>query len=156
VNTFLFLCLVELSVSKCEISICFSKDKQLIDPLLSRNLFFHRAECVTITFVDQKSGRKCETCSQVRTAGHPVLCPVLIWGRIIRRILGTYTDSDVNTWYNPTRQWLTKLTNTELPTLLRESCRLGGGKEKYGYAPLEIGTHSIMSSAAMLALFFGQ
>jgi hypothetical protein len=67
--------------------------------------FSTEAQFVSVTFENQKNGHKQETRTQTRTAD-PILCPILLWGRIIRRVLHYYPDAPastpVNAWFrNP-------------------------------------------------------
>jgi hypothetical protein len=86
---------------------------------------------------------------------HPFLCPVRLWGKILRRIW-TYPDATaettVNAWLDPDSNQLRFIQGLDVLHALRRSCLLDGGKPTYGYSPDEIGTHSIRSGAAM-ALF---
>ena len=126
--------------------------------------FNELAHFVSITFTQQKSDAKYETRTQSRTAD-PILCPVRLWGRIVRRILHYRPDAPpttpVNCWFDPHQ--LSK-TTTPKPRfiraedtirLLRSSCTNGGGQSMFGYRPKEIGTHSLRSGAAM-ALFLAR
>jgi hypothetical protein len=109
------------------------------------NDLLQRAKYVTITFVSQKNGKKMDLRTQRRT-GNPVLCPVLRYGSVVRRIL----------WQNPLAPNATKLntihigtmigtiTNDYVRELLRTTCfRL------FVYNSTKIGNKSIRSGAAM-------
>lgn len=112
------------------------------------------AQYVSITFVDQKSGKKMETRTQVKT-DDPILCPVKLWGKVYRRVSAIPNATDntpVNTWYNQTTRTRATITSTEIINLLRSTCDSGGGPNTFGYESQDIGTHSIRSGAAM-ALF---
>jgi hypothetical protein len=112
------------------------------------------AEYVSITYVDQKSGKKMETRTQAKTS-HDILCPVKLWSEVYRRVSDIVDSSDntpVNTWYNPLVKKTVAITATEVITMLRKSCDDGGGQNMFGYNSKDIGTHSIRSGAAM-ALF---
>ena len=114
------------------------------------------AEYVTITFEDQKNNKKMETRTQQRT-GDSVLCPVLAWARVIRRIINnpdTSPATTVNFFHDPSapsglQGRLIHQDNTRI--LLRATADILG-KTKVGYTSVEIGTHSLRSGAAM-ALF---
>jgi hypothetical protein len=60
-----------------------SSNKKLAhsDPRLAQ-----KAEYVTITFVDQKNGKKMESRTQRKT-GDPLLCPILRWASAVSRVL---------------------------------------------------------------------
>ena len=115
------------------------------------------AEFVTITFEDQKNKKKMETRTQQRT-GDPALCPVLAWTRVISRIISspnTSPSTTVNYFFdpsNPSQSLKDRLiTQDNTRVFLRLTAQLLG-KDKVGYLPADIGTHSLRSGAAM-ALF---
>jgi hypothetical protein len=116
--------------------------------------FKKKAHYVSITYVDQKSGKKMEVRTQVKT-DHEILCPVALWGEVYRRvssIKGANENTPVNTWQDPLSMKTIGITATEVITLLRQACDDGGGQDVFGYKSGEVGTHSIRSGAAM-ALF---
>ena len=116
--------------------------------------FNELAAYVSVTFIDQKNNKKAETRTQSRTSD-PVFDPVLMWGRVIWRILhfrpNAPPDTPVNCWFDPTKPSKPPrfIRQEDLRNLLRETCALGGGYTKFGYHPMDIGTHSIRSGAAM-------
>ena len=123
--------------------------------------FYQEAFYVSITFISQKHDIPHETRTQSRT-DDPILCPVKIWGRILRRIFHSCPnapeDTPVNCWFpkptanNPTPRPRFIRAEDSLK-LLRESCIHPTTKQPFfGYHPRDIGTHSIRSGAAM-ALF---
>ena len=126
--------------------------------------FSTRAFFVSVTFVEQKNGEKFQTRTQSKT-NDKILCPVRLWGRIIRRILhyrpDAGPDTPVNCWFDPQvaaagKQPTPRFFRAEdTIKILRESCASGGGVDRFGYRPLEIGTHSLRSGAAM-ALFLAK
>ena len=138
---------------------CNDERRTPIDPLHPE--FTFRAFFVSVTFVAQKNGEKFQTRTQSRT-NDKILCPVRLWGRIIRRILHYRPDADpdtpVNCWFDPEVAAKGKTPSTRFVRaedtikILRESCASGGGIGRFGYRPLDIGTHSLRSGAAM-ALF---
>jgi hypothetical protein len=112
-----------------------------------------RAKYVTITFVNQKSGKKMDLRTQRRT-GEPVLCPVLRYISVVRQILCQNPLASKDTQLNMIRigTQTGTITNDYIRDLLRTTCSSFGGKETFGYAATEIGNKSIRSGAAM-ALF---
>ena len=114
--------------------------------------FLSRAFFVCITFVAQKNGEKYQTRTQSRT-NDPLLCPVRLWGRIIRRILlyrpDAPADTPVNCWFDPAVAAKGKtpkprfIRAEDTIEILRETCDSGGGTARFGYRPLDIGTHSL-------------
>jgi hypothetical protein len=112
-----------------------------------------QAEFVTITFVNQKNGKKMDSRAQRRT-GDPVLCPVLRWASAVSRVL---TDIPSASGATPicSTQPLTEpllIHNDFIRHLLRFVCSYFGGDHSFGFGPLDIGNKSIRSGAAM-ALF---
>jgi hypothetical protein len=118
------------------------------DPLL-----LDHAEFVTITFVDQKNGKKMDSRTQRRTLDSH-LCPILRWGSAIKRILQSHPSSNGDTPLCSTQPEHKQLliTNTFVRHLLRHVCSLLGGEPTFGFHPSDIGNKSIRSGAAM-ALF---
>ena len=108
------------------------------------------AEYITITFIDQKNGDKMDARSQRRT-DHPVLCPARRWASAIRRLVTTLPDysGDTPLCAIHTNGSTKLINNTFIKTLLRDTCRLYGGKPVFGFHPHEIGNKSIRSGAAM-------
>ena len=116
--------------------------------------FNELAHYVSITYVDQKSGKKMQTRTQVKT-DDPILCPVQLWGEVYRRVSAiddATENTPVNTWYNLDAKKAVAITSDEVIIMLRSSCDSGGGQDEFGYESKDIGTHSIRSGAAM-ALF---
>jgi hypothetical protein len=113
-----------------------------------------KAKFVTITFRDQKNGKRMDRRSQGRS-GHNRLCPVLGWARAVRRKIGHDPEGkesdDMCSLVLPENKTSTVDSGLVL-SFLRSNCELGGGKDKYGFGPSDIGTRSIRSGAAM-ALF---
>jgi hypothetical protein len=112
-----------------------------------------KAEYVTVTFVNQKNGKKMDSRTQRRTRDRE-LCPVLQCGNQVQRILRTLPSATGTTTIN-TIAYKGKpglITNTHVLELLRTTCSSFGGKATFGFDSHEIGNKSIRSGAAM-ALF---
>jgi len=113
----------------------------------------HKAKFVTITFLNQKNGKKMDSRTQKRTGRHD-LCPVLRWGSAVKRVIATvpnYTeDTPISSIVSQSKTL--SLDDTFILTLLRHTVRTTGGFDEYGFHPHEIGNKSIRSGAAM-ALF---
>jgi hypothetical protein len=111
------------------------------------------SEYVTVTFVNQKNGRKMDSRTQRRT-GDPDLCPVVRYAtqvqRILRMVPGAKGITKINTIALGGKLGL--ITNTYILNILRNTCYSFGGKATFGFDPHEIGNKSIRSGAAM-ALF---
>jgi hypothetical protein len=111
------------------------------------------AEFITVTFVNQKNGRKMDSRTQRRT-GDPHLCPVIRYAAQVQRILRTVPDATGSTTINTISLdgKVGLITNTYILNILRNTCYSFGGKATFGFDPHEIGNKSIRSGAAM-ALF---
>lgn len=114
-----------------------------------------RYEFVTVTWRNQKNGKRLDSRTQRRT-GDPCLCPGLRFGRAIQRVLRTVPNATPHTLvcalYNNTTQQTDHLQDEFTLNLLRSTCAMFGGKSTFGFHPHEIGNRSIRSGAAM-ALF---
>lgn len=114
-----------------------------------------KAKFVTITFRDQKNGKKMDKRTQGRS-GHKSLCPVIAWGRAVQRKIKRDGNLDVpreisslggfdgSFWFD--------INSENIKDFIRSTCKNSGGKERFGFGPSDIGTRSIRSGAAM-ALF---
>jgi hypothetical protein len=117
------------------------------DPQLLEKAMF-----VTVCFVNQKNGTKMERRSQ-RRSGVPVLCPVEAWGKVITQLRQDFPS--VKQWrsrtvcsYKDGRRHA-EVQSSHVLNLLKTTCTLNDGKNKYGIDASEIGTRSIRSGAAM-------
>jgi hypothetical protein len=133
-------------------NIRFYQGRQLLshnDPLL------HLAECVSITFELQKKESKNDIITQFRSVD-PVLCPVKIWTKVIRRITSyhnTNTDTTVNAFLLSNNK-LHFFTGTELLKKLRLAAT-SIGPDTLGFSADQIGLHSARSGAAMAMYLAG-
>jgi hypothetical protein len=113
-----------------------------------------KAEFITVIFEDQKNKTKNDARTQRKTQD-PVLCPVLRFGRAVRRVILSIPDYDGNTplCAIPSPSGKTTFVNSTFTrALLRYTCKIHGGKPAFGFSPDEIGNRSLRSGAAM-ALF---
>jgi len=117
------------------------------DPSLRSKAMF-----VTVCFVDQKNGTKMEKRSQ-RRSGIKTLCPVEAWVSVISRIqkeiapIQSVGSMPVCTYMDGGRMF--EVESTKVLQLLRRTCAIYDGENKYGISESEIGTRSIRSGAAM-------
>jgi hypothetical protein len=110
------------------------------------------AEYVTITFRDQKNGRKLEARTMRRTGEH-VLCPILRWASIIDRLLRHKFKPTTEVFcFGPPSTRRHSITIKHLADTLKATCTVLGGQDEFGFGPDDIGAKSIRSGAAM-ALF---
>jgi hypothetical protein len=125
--------------------------KQLIDP--TDPILLVLAQFVTITFVDQKTGKKMDPRTQQRT-NHPFLCPVLRYISVVQRIHRLVPNWTPQTQVNTIRveHKTLRITNSFVRKMLRATRQNFGGKATFGFDPDEIGNKSIRSGAPM-ALF---
>ena len=128
------------------------KESRLVkhdDPRLRSKAMF-----VTVCFVDQKNGTKMEKRSQ-RRSGIKILCPVEAWVSVISRlqkeiapIRGVVLGAmPVCTYREGGRMF--EVEAKQVLQLLRQTCAINDGENKYGISESEIGTRSIRSGAAM-------
>jgi hypothetical protein len=131
----------------CLRNLCFFKGNR---ELRYDSPYVENADTVSVTFEFQKNDCRDETVAHYRT-NDPVLCPVLRWTAIVRRVLsldGAGPDSSVNTYFDPiTKSNKLIKASTALVAIRRTVTQMG--KERLGYTAAEMGTHSIRSGAAM-------
>jgi hypothetical protein len=125
-----------------------------------------RAKFVTICFEDQKNGTKMEKRSH-RESGDPHLCPVQAWVAVIRRLQRDFPEEfraeesrrdrlPVCSYKSQTGE-RARVTSDMVVRLMRFTCTMHDGGNRYGFTEGEIGTRSIRSGAAMaLAMQGGQ
>ncbi len=122
----------------------FKNGRQL--PLQSNDL--ELADSVAITFEMQKNDEKFDMVTHGRT-DDSVLCPVLQWAHLVSRIWtypGVSLDTNVCTvWRNGRMEHITSKTILQH---LRAACATIGSA-CLGFEPHKIGTHSLLSGAAM-------
>jgi len=119
-----------------------------------RRLIPSDADCVSITFELQKKDAKFDMVSQHRS-NDPLLCPVKIWAKIVKRIYSYPTsspDTPVNTYFfSEDSHHL--FSGKELLSRIRIAAK-SIGEEVLGFPPESIGLHSARSGAAM-AMYLG-
>jgi hypothetical protein len=111
-----------------------------------------KAHYVTITFVDQKNGRKMEKRTQRATKED--ICPARAWARVCRRVRETVTGAS-----DQTLAYLVgdergggnnhQVSSDQIVRIIRTACRVFGDEKGYGIKPNDLGSHSIRSGAAM-------
>jgi len=113
------------------------------DPALMKEAY-----TVTVTFANQKNGTKGEKRTLKRTSCN-LLCPVRAWARVAERVrlLEIIGPTPMNLYREKGR--IREIRSKDVVTMLRESCEIQEGYEKYGIRPEELGTRSIRSGAAM-------
>jgi hypothetical protein len=123
----------------------------LILPHTHPNL--HLADAVSIVFRFQKNDNRDEKVTQHRS-GDQLLCPVLLWANVIRRIRSYPTTTDTTTidTYSIDGGPVRHLTSNVALSYLRFTATIIG--KRYNLLPMSIGLHSIRCSAAM-ALVLG-
>jgi hypothetical protein len=115
----------------------------------------HQADTVSITFEHQKCDIKNDIITHHRT-NDPILCPVKIWCKIVRRLI-SYKSSNPETTVNKyifddDKKLL--FTGTQLLKRLRLAAKMLG-PDKLGFMPNQIGLHSARSGAAMAMYLAG-
>lgn len=122
----------------------FMKGKERI--ISSPNL--ERSDFISITFEDQKNDMKNDTITMHAT-NDSILCPVKCWSRIVQRILkspNATTDRFVNSFWDNGKFHL--ITNKDTIQAIRAAA-LVIGQATLGFNPINLGTHSLRSGAAM-------
>lgn len=115
----------------------------------------HLSDSVPITFEFQKNDKRDATITMHRT-GDAVMCPVIAWASIVRRIRllpGTTDDSPVCTYLRADGT-LGLVSSRHLLKRIRD--RVAAiGKAVLGFDASDVGTHSIRSGAAMAMYLAG-
>jgi hypothetical protein len=115
----------------------------------------HLADSVTVIFEFQKTDERDEMVTMHRS-GDPVLCPILGWSSVVRRLLtyiGVSPAMPVNT-YQTSSGVLKQLTSKTALLRLRAAVQCIG-KDILGFGPEDIGLHSLRSGAAMAMYLAG-
>ena len=113
----------------------------------SKNMNLNNITCVTIIFMKQKNKHKEADITMHKSNSE--LCPVMAWGSIVKRILhynNINLDTPVN--YVELHNKPRHVTSTDVLNLIRLYVAIEG-KDKLGFSPEDVGTHSIRSSFAM-------
>jgi hypothetical protein len=115
----------------------------------------HLADNVSITFEYQKNDERDVTITMHRT-GDSVLCPVISWSSIIRRIRAIPNTSDESPvcTYQRADGTTGLVTSKQVLDRIRDRVR-ALGKDVLGFEAWEVGTHSIRSAAAMAMYLAG-
>lgn len=122
---------------------------------IGRRLLHHssreldRADSVSITFEFQKTGIRDSVITQ-HANDDPLVCPVLSWIKIVRRVLsyhGSSSDSPVNLAKDAHGNVVSVSSDQALQYLRQLATELG--PDVLGFTADEIGTHSIRSGGAM-------
>jgi hypothetical protein len=119
------------------------------------NPSLHHATTVSITFEFQKKDTRNDTITQHRS-GDKLLCPVLIWAKIVRRILsypGSNNSTQVNAYLTDNNKIL-HIKGSDLLKRLRQAATVIG-QQKLGFTPDQLGLHSARSGAAMVMYLAG-
>ena len=111
----------------------------------------HDAASVSITFRDQKNGKKMAVRTQNRTSCE-ILCPVRRWASIVHRLVARFGDKP-NTPINRVATSRRLLRSKQMLDFIRLTAKKMGPMA--GYAPEEVGCHSIRSGAAMCLILGG-
>ncbi len=135
----------------CLRNIAFIKDGKILNNS-STNL--NSADCIAITFEQQKNNRKADTVTQWKT-NDVNLCPVKIWMSIVKRIRsykGTNPNSSVSLAKHGNK--IISITSEMIVNLIRDGI-VAIGETKHGINQSEIGSKSIRSGAAMAMYLAG-
>ena len=107
------------------------------------------ADFVCVTFEDQKNRRKLQTRTQRRN-GQPVLCPVLAWSKIIKRVRGLPGSTDDSPVCSVSQSSTTigLIRSHQVQQAIRMAGRLIG-QASLGFNYSRLGCYSIRCGAAM-------
>jgi hypothetical protein len=113
------------------------------------------ASTVSITFELQKKETKFDTITHHRS-NHKMICPVIIWARIVKRIR-SYPNSSDQTKVNTYRDNKGNIHLLSGPQLLKQVhlAAIAIGHETLGFHPKDIGLHSARSGAAIVMCLAG-
>ena len=120
----------------------FKNNTEVVDQLSPLVL---QAETVSITFEFQKNRQKMITVTKLRSGKK--ICPVLVWGKIIQRVLsykGTSKDTPVNTVLIGNN-----LHYVRASEMYKHLSHTVDNMTGLGFTGKDVGTHSIRSSLAM-------
>ena len=113
------------------------------------------ADCITITFINQKNGEKEASITQHKS-GHK-LCPVKIWAANVKRVLAypnTSPSSQINSFWDHKKNKLLLISSKQIRQHIKRTV-LDIGTNRLGVDIKRIGTHSIRTSCAMLLYLQG-
>ena len=133
----------------------FDNDKQLVE---HNSPILHLACIVVVTFEDQKNRTKFEDVTHYRS-GHKLLCPVIAWSKIIKRVRsykGSNGDTPVCTFIiqGHKQSKTVQISSDNVIKALRTTVRTMTAWN-LGFTAEEIGTHSIRSGGAMMMCLAG-
>jgi hypothetical protein len=133
-------------------NIRFFKGKQLMK---HNDKLIHLADTISITFKQQKRDSKNDTITHHRTTD-PLLCPVKIWSRIVKRII-SYPDSTPETPVNTFMKQDGSIYHFTGTALLSRLCRAAQslGPDVLGFHHKQICLHSAWNGAAMAMYLAG-
>ena len=119
--------------------------KKNIELRNKNSTFILYADTVSVTFTFQKNKKKMVTVTQPRSG--KTICPVIIWAKIILRIL-SYEGTSESTMVNTVKigKTLVCITRDEMLLHIRHTVDNMTG---LGFTGKEVGTHSVRSSLAM-------
>jgi hypothetical protein len=135
----------------CVRNIAFIKGGNILEHTSAE---LHLADCVSITFEQQKNDRKSDTVTQWRTTD-PIMCPIKLWASIITQILsykGTTKNSPISLAIH--RNKLISITSEMIFNLIKDGI-VAIGKTKLGILCSKVMTHSIRCRAAMAMYLAG-
>jgi hypothetical protein len=135
----------------CLRNIAFIKDGEILDHSSAK---LNLANCIAITFEQQKNDRKANTVTQWKT-NNASLCPVKIWTSIItliRSYKGTNANSPVSLAKHGNK--IISITSEMIVNLIHDGV-VAIGETKLGIVWSEIGSKSIRSGAAMAMYLAG-
>jgi hypothetical protein len=132
-------------------NIVFKKDGKILH---HKNDQLKYADLVQIKFIFQKNDRR-DVCIHMFSSGDKVLCPVIAWANVVKRVLNipqSSENSEVCLFFDGTHSKLLRADHVR--SRLRAIVELIG-EENLGFRKEEIGLHSIRSGGAMAMFLSG-
>jgi hypothetical protein len=115
----------------------------------------HLADTVAIIFRDQKNRAKFQTRTAWKTS-NPKSDPVEAWAKVVRRVRATSACKESTQVYHfSTAEGRVSTVDNDLMIVKLREAVAHVGEDALGYAPKDIGTHSIRSGAAMALVLSG-
>jgi hypothetical protein len=123
--------------------------------LLHSDQLLHIADCVSITFEFQKRDSKGDVITPHKSKD-PLLCPVKIWAKIIRRLTSypNHTQSSPINMFQFCDGSLHCFSGKDLLSRIR-LVAASIGKDELGFSPEDLGLHLARSGAAMAMFLAG-
>ena len=104
-----------------------------------------KAQFVTVSYTDQKNGKKIERRTQNRS-GKKRFCPVAAWAKACQRVRRSHNNACNETPVCSVRQRGEEprlITAAMVANALKTTCEQREGKKRFGFDPKDLGTRSL-------------